>query len=106
MNVFNGLAIFCLANAILSFIDIETVPKKFQNLPWKKEYNIKNGIVFLLFSVIYYVLYKAVPPMEFNFRTKLALVLVSFAPVAAVRCFFLDRKYKKRLEEQNEQDNI
>ena len=105
MNVFNGLAIFCLANAILSFIDIETVPKKFKNLPWKKEYNIKNGIVFLLFSVIYYILYKVVPPMEFDFWTKLVLVLALFAPMHAVRYFFIERKYEKRLAEQNDKDN-
>ena len=105
MNAFYGLGMIFLANGILSFVGMAVVPKGFENQPWIKEYKRKLGMILLLFSGVYFILDKVVPLTGSNFWTTLVLVFVLSAPVSAVRCFFLDKKYKKRLAAENKTDN-
>ncbi len=106
MNVFYRLGLLYLADAILNFIGIVNVPKIFENQPWKREYVIKDGIIYLIFSIIYLILYKVTPPIRFSFWIELFFGILLIMLESVFKYFILDRKYKKRLDEQGDKDSL
>lgn len=104
MNVFLILGGVSIIEGLFDLSGHGNYTKRYENQPWVDEYSVKNGLFFLIIGFIYIGLYMVTPEKESNIFIDIMIAFIAYFPVLILQDRLIEKKYKKRLEEQTKEE--
>lgn len=103
MDMILALGIFWTVYGIAGLFGFQNLPERFKNQPWTKEYTRYLGLTWLAAGIPWIILHFVFKQLVLG-RAKEVLLLLVFSAPSIIYNVYIDRKYKKRLEEQTKEE--